>query len=132
MTTNTRKIDKDQLLAWGLPYGYDWEDQKAEILATEDGDHGRWESYHTVIFVAPDDGKTYSADYSRGLTEYQDTRPWEDVDYVTCVEVEARTRVVEITDWVPVKYTEPHVPTQSQLVQQWAWNREDDMEAVEW
>lgn len=133
MSKITRDIPVETLKAWGLPYGYDWEEVKAEILDTTAEGSGRWESYHSVVFVAPDDGKTYSVGYSEGLTEYQDQRPWEDEgENVTCTLVEKTTRTVEITEWKPVWQKAQKVPTKAELTAQWAQNREDREEFIEW
>lgn len=132
MSKITRDIPVETLKAWGLPYGYDWEEVKAEILDTTDEGSGRWESYHCVVFRAPDDGKTYSAAYSEGLTENQDTRPWEYDKTVSCNLVERTTRTVELVEWKPVEQKEQRVPTKAELTAQWAQNREDREEFIEW
>lgn len=138
-----RKIDRDTLYnVWGVPFDPD-EEAGVKVIEIIDGDHGRWESYHSVIFVAPDDKTTYEANYSQGLTENQDQRPWEDDDEVTLTQVESRQRVSTVTDWIPVKYgtgaiveppTEtPKVPTLSQLKARWASNLEREaLECPEW
>jgi hypothetical protein len=47
----------------------------------------RWVSMHRLI-VKDRDGHLWSSAYEQGLTEYQDTRPFEDLDAVTFTEVE--------------------------------------------
>jgi hypothetical protein len=147
MTTNIiRKVSREVLYdLWGVPFDPD-EELGVRILDTIDGDHGRWESYHTVIFKAPDDGLIYSADYSLGLTENQDQRPWEDEDEITLTNVESRQRQVVVTDWIPVKHgtgaipdlpqrvpgAGPKIPTKEELKAQWARNREYNEEFIEW
>jgi hypothetical protein len=141
MTTNIiRKVPRELIYeTWGVPFDPD-EELGVRILDTIDGDHGRWESYHTVIFKAPDDGLIYSADYSRGLTENQDVRPWEYDDEVTITRVESKQRVITVTDWVPVEHgtgaipdlprrepgAGPKIPTKEELKAQWARNRDWD------
>lgn len=57
----------------------------------------RWTEQRRMVFLA-DDGKHYAADYERGLTEMQDTSPFEGgPDEIECQEVEAYERTVR--DW---------------------------------
>lgn len=100
--TITREVSRDLIYeVWGVPDDPD-EDLGVKILDEIDQGSGRWESHHRVIFIAPDDGLTYAADYSVGLTETQDTKPWEDEYTVELTRVEAKPRVITVTDWVPV------------------------------
>lgn len=128
MTKVTRKIDRDTLYnTWGIP----WEPNDeigAAVVETIDNGSGRWESYHTVIFIAPDDGLVYSADYSQGLTEYQDQRPWEDDDTVTITQVTNVPKTITINNWVPVEtlpVRTPKVPTAAELRAGWKANLAD-------
>ncbi|MGI5488826.1 hypothetical protein [Microtetraspora malaysiensis] len=50
---------------------------------------------------ADPDGNFYGGHYQRGLTEYQDTRPWDLKTAVECEPCQARTRMVEVTDYIP-------------------------------
>lgn len=64
-------------------------------------DSGRWMEYMTCYFKAPDDGKFYSFDWSKGLTENQeDEYPWgyygSGDEPVECVEVEPYEETVVI------------------------------------
>jgi hypothetical protein len=129
-----RTFTRDQLLGWGLPHGFAATDEKAAILDQVDMGSGRWESYHQVVFRAPDDGRVYAIDYSQGLTEDQFVEPWEDAVQVVAIQVQSVQRMVAITDWVPVKYAEPldrRIPTIAELKAQWAANRADDAAAAE-
>lgn len=128
MSKVTRKIPRDLLYNdWGIP----WEPNDeigAAVVDTIDNGSGRWESYHTVIFIAPDDGFVYSADYTQGLTEYQDQRPWEDETTVTITRVANAPKTIVINNWVPVEelpVRTPKVPTISELRAGWKANLED-------
>lgn len=96
-----RKFPKDLLKDWGLPYGYDATEEEAQILSDEAIDSGRWSEHHHLVFVAPDDGKTWRVGYSKGLTEIQDAFPWDDedshVDYTTKTIQGVQVEPVEIT-----------------------------------
>ena len=48
---------------------------------------GRWTSIHRLI-VRDRDGRFWETGYTKGLTEYQDTRPFEDETEVSFREVE--------------------------------------------
>jgi hypothetical protein len=97
----TRTFTRDQLDALDLPGA--WADDAPEILHREQVDSRRWVSVHELIFRAPDDGKAYRVQYEQGLTESQDgTDPWNGDRTVEAVEVEQRTRTVEVTEWHPV------------------------------
>lgn len=130
----TRTLSRETLVKeWGLPYGDDGEID-VQILDTVDNGSGRWESYHSVIFIAPDDNLTYSVDYSRGLTENQHRYPWEDYNEVEITQVTPEKRVITVTDWKPVKelpVRTPKVPTKAELLAGWAANRADDAAAAE-
>jgi hypothetical protein len=97
----TRAFTREQLDALDLPGA--WADDAPEILHREQVDSRRWVSVHELIFRAPDDGKAYRVHYEQGLTESQDdTDPWNGDRTVEAVEVEQRTRTVEVTEWHPV------------------------------
>lgn len=55
------------------------------VVVNEITDQGRWETHYRLVFKHED--KFYETFYSKGSTEYQDTRPWEGEDKVTCTEV---------------------------------------------
>lgn len=59
----------------------------------------RWESIHRLV-IRNEAGQHYSDTYRRGLTESQDTGPWEYEDVATFTPVERRTRVVQSHEWV--------------------------------
>lgn len=96
-----RKFPKGLLKDWGLPYGYDSTDVEAEILSDEAIDNGRWHEHHHLVFVAPDDGKTWRVGYSKGLTEIQDMQPWDSednhVDYMTKAIEGVQVEAVQVT-----------------------------------
>jgi hypothetical protein len=111
---STRTFTRDQLEAIGVPFEcYDEADAVPEFateLHREQVDTRRWVSAHELIFRAPDDGKAYRVTYVQGLTEHQDgIDPFEyGGATIEAVEVEQRTRTVEITEWHPVtKQAEP-------------------------
>ena len=47
------------------------------VVADQDEGHGRWEEIRSLIIRRDSDGLFFAGDYRRGLTEYQDTQPWE-------------------------------------------------------
>jgi hypothetical protein len=77
------KFDAEILreLAWGCEF----DDYK--VLSDEQVDSSRWESHHELVFRH--DGKLYMACYSQGLTECQDSRPFQYDREEECPEVEA-------------------------------------------
>lgn len=75
----------------GLPYDGD-------VVLDEIESQGRWETHHRLVFEY--DGKLYETNYSKGSTEYQDCRPWENETSVECWEVERYEKT--ITDYRPV------------------------------
>lgn len=99
-----RKFPKDLLKDWGLPHGYDAGDVEAEIISDEVIDSGRWQEYHHVVFVAPDDGKTWRVGYSRGLTENQEMQPWDSEDH----HADYQTGAVEGVQVEPIQVTTTH------------------------
>jgi hypothetical protein len=100
----SRTYTCDQLEAIGVPYDCASSVAPVEGYATElhceQIDTRRWLSVHELIFRAPDDGKAYRVTYDRGLTENQWCSPFEyRGNTIEAVEVEQRTRTVEITEW---------------------------------
>lgn len=69
------------------------------VVANEEGDHGRWESHHRLV-IRNEAGEHFAAWYSKGLTEYQDTRPWEEESEAVFEPVQRRVKVVEQVEWV--------------------------------
>lgn len=69
------------------------------VVSNEETDHGRWASIHTLV-IKNESGEFFTADYSRGLTEYQDTKPWEYEETATFTQVFPETKTVEVTDYV--------------------------------
>jgi len=69
------------------------------VVEREDIDTTRWKSHHWLV-IRNEQGQHYGANYSKGLTEYQDTRPWEG-DTIACFEAVSRqTTVVQSHSWV--------------------------------
>ena len=52
-------------------------------------DNGRWTERHQLV-VRDEAGKFWAAEYEQGLTEYQDTTPWEYSETVLFDEVEPK------------------------------------------
>lgn len=87
--------DARELAYLGVGQGFDgW-----TVVADDEVDHSRWESHHQLV-IRDADGRHYAAPYSQGLTEYQDTRPWEDQKTVTFHPVAPRSKVVHVVEWV--------------------------------
>lgn len=87
--------DARELTYLGVGQGFDgW-----TVVADDEVDHSRWESHHQLV-IRDADGRHYAAPYSQGLTEYQDTRPWEDQKTVTFHPVVPRSRVAVAVEWV--------------------------------
>lgn len=126
-----REIPVDTMLAWGLPYGIGATvETPAFVLDIIDITNDGETSYHEVIFRAPDDLKVYRADY-RVSRDPADPDYWDDPT-VTCTHVEAKPRVITVTDWVDVvQQPDPKIPTKAELRARWAQNREDDLAAAE-
>lgn len=69
------------------------------VVSNEEIDHARWESIHTLV-IRNEDGEHFAADYRQGLTESQDTKPWEYDKTVTFKQVFPKTETVEVTSYV--------------------------------
>ncbi|MEU5596614.1 hypothetical protein [Streptomyces sp. NPDC020298] len=114
----TRILTRDQLDDWGLPYDLIEEDEAADHpeaaveLHREQTDTRRWASTHTLVFRAPDDGKTYRVTYQEPLTEHQECDPWFDDREVNAFEVKQRAQIVtrwtRVTDQPPTGDIEPY------------------------
>ena len=72
------------------------------VAANERVSASRWVSRHRLV-IHDGEGNHYAADYRQGLSETQETRPWEDDDTVTFHRVERRTRMVEVVDYLPAR-----------------------------
>lgn len=66
-----------------------------EVETERQTSEGRWLSYHEVIVKRESDGKFFKSNYSRGLTEYQDTYPY-DEDKPEFIEVFPEKKTIEI------------------------------------
>lgn len=69
----------------------DWEQIESRLISTS-----RWSSYHQGIFKHASTGKHYKFEWSRGLTEHQDEKPFQYEKEVTPVEVRKVTKTVEV------------------------------------
>jgi hypothetical protein len=69
-----------------LVYGGDFTDEGLTVEDDRQTGSSRWESHHTVV-VRDRDGKLWAADYRKGLTENQESRPFENEAEVTFREV---------------------------------------------
>lgn len=65
-----------------------------DVISDEITSHSRWSVWHEMIFKVDD--KFYRADYEKGATEYQETRPFENDDFVDCVEVVPVEKIIII------------------------------------
>ena len=61
-------------------------------------DSGRWESYHILIVKDTQTNKFFRTEYSKGLTEQQDTQPFEHSS-ATWVEVKKVVKQVEVVEY---------------------------------
>lgn len=69
------------------------EDGPFVVVETEQVDARRWVSLHSLIFSF--EGKYYHTHYERGLTEYQETYPFEgEPEEIECQEVFRKEKVV--------------------------------------
>lgn len=66
------------------------------VVANEQHSRDRWESHHRLI-IQNESGDTFAADYTRGLTEYQDSQPFGDAETVTFKQVTPRT--IEVIEY---------------------------------
>ena len=73
-----------------------------KVLKKEQTGSRRWVSEHDLIFQVTENGNTsiWFTTYERGLTEHQDTSPWDDEDEVECTEVKAVEKTITITEYV--------------------------------
>ena len=70
-----------------LVYGGDFSDMGLEVVSNEQIGSSRWESIHEVV-VRDSESNFWMTGYRQGLTEYQDSRPFEDDSEVTFLQVE--------------------------------------------
>ncbi len=83
-----------------LTYGGDFSDMGLTIECQRQIDKSRWESIHELV-VRDSDGKFWRTTYRRGLTEMQESRPFEDETEVVFVLVEKVP--VEAWEYQPVE-----------------------------
>jgi hypothetical protein len=70
------------------------------VVENEQTGSDRWMSHYDLV-IRNADGEHFSAWYQKGLTEYQDVRPWEGEKTARFEPVERRMRVVRVVEWVP-------------------------------
>lgn len=96
--TITLSLDVASKLSWG---GEGDDCDGWTVVRNERIDERRWVSVHELVIER--DGVFYAATYEEGLTEHQDTRPWEGEKDAVFHRVEKRTRMVEVVDYVPAE-----------------------------
>jgi len=69
------------------------------VVAQVETGSSRWTSTHRLV-IRNEAGEHFAATYRRGLTEMQETQPWEDEQVATFTPVVARARVVRSVEWV--------------------------------
>ena len=67
------------------------------VVADQEEGHARWEAIRSLIIRRDSDGLFFAGDYRQGLTEYQDTQPWEYETEATFGHVVPVTRVEYVT-----------------------------------
>lgn len=72
------------------------------VVHREDIDQLRWSQVSRVV-IRDDDGQHYDATYETGLTEYQDHTSFDDCATYPFAPVVARTRMIEVTEYVAVE-----------------------------
>lgn len=89
-------FDADELTHYDVGAGFDdW-----TVAADEHIEDRRWYALYRLVIRRDSDGQHFAANYKVGLTEEQeDIKPFEG-DTVTFVPVVARTRMVEVTEYV--------------------------------
>jgi hypothetical protein len=96
----TEPITLDADIARELPGEVGYTIDGWTVVADDRVNERRWTSVHRLV-IRPENGtQHYAAEYERGLSESQDTSPWEYNKTVTFKPVVARTRMVEVTEWV--------------------------------
>jgi hypothetical protein len=93
----TLSVEDARELAWTSPG-----DSYAgwTVAAKERLGDSRWESNHRLV-IRDASGRHYAGHYTVGLTESQDTRPWEYETEAVFSPVIAQIRTVEITEYLP-------------------------------
>jgi hypothetical protein len=69
------------------------------VVADERLGEGRWTEHRRMV-IRDGEGSHYAAAYENGLSETQDTGPWEYDETVTFTPVVVRKRMVEVTEYV--------------------------------
>lgn len=88
-------------LARDLAYGDPGDSAEGyTVVANEHIDKRRWESVHRLV-IRNERGEHFMDTYRRGLTEYQDSGPYEGEGQATFVPVEPHFKAV--TAWTPAK-----------------------------
>lgn len=75
--TNREKLVLTTEQAQDLMYG---DNPEYEVIEDKQIGSGRWSIRHRIVIKRVSDGRFFSDTYSRGATEYQEERPWQDND----------------------------------------------------
>ncbi|TMR10083.1 hypothetical protein ETD86_40885 [Nonomuraea turkmeniaca] len=104
----TEPVHLDPATARELTYLSPGEDLDGwTVVKSEEHGHTRWNSHHTLI-IRNDAGEHFAGHYRKGLTENQDTKPWEGERTARFDPVVSRARVAQVHNWVtPAKRTGP-------------------------
>ena len=70
------------------------------VVAIEEGEASRWVQSMRLIVRRDSDGQLFAGHFRKGLTEQQETEPWDGRQTATFQPVERRTRMVEIVEYV--------------------------------
>lgn len=87
MTTETTPLKMSAADARELAYGGDFSAEGLTVESDKQTGTSRWESIHRLV-VRDRDGRLWAVTYRQGLTESQESEPFEDMTEVTFYEVE--------------------------------------------
>lgn len=76
------------------------------VVAIEEGEARRWTRTMRLIVSRDSDGALFAGYYQEGLTEQQETEPWEFATEAKFQPVERRTRMIERVEYVRVSQVE--------------------------
>lgn len=105
------KLTQEQ--ARGLVWSEAWPELGLEVVLNEQTGSRRWVSVHQLV-VKDADGRFWATTYECGLTEYQDTSPFEDETEVEFHQVE-KVRL-EAYEYRPLKTIDLVTPGQAEPV----------------
>ncbi|GAA0970017.1 hypothetical protein GCM10009555_018190 [Acrocarpospora macrocephala] len=69
------------------------------VVAQVETGRSRWTSHHRLV-IRNETGEHFAATFRRGLTEMQETQPWEDEQVAKFTPVAPRAKVVRTVEWV--------------------------------